>query len=127
MADEAPEPRHAATLIMLRKTVSHPLQTLMVVRQEAIEFAGGAIVFLGGRVDELDHIVGQQGDDPFRFAPYVKLLKNAVFCWRMIRLAAFESVDEALDTIRNTPVVTLRPESVNTPEGKLVRIPPEAS
>ncbi len=214
----------------------------MVVRQAAIEFAGGAIVFPGGRVDDTDlAVAGYQDDEPFRFAairetfeesgillayarqsgglvsketakrllekyriavlrgelsfaemlrteglraatdllvPFAhwitppsrkkrydthffvaacdmdhdilhdegevmkaiwiapsRLLAEAkndtyklVFATRLNveRLSAFTSVDEAIETIRNTPVVTVRPTSVDTPDGRMVRIPREA-
>jgi len=240
MTDRPPaEPRPASTLILLRKTDTHPLQTLMVVRQETIAFAGGAIVFPGGRVDDRDHAHARlEDDDAFRIAairetfeecgillaydrasgamvprqaarelteqyrhavskgelafadmlcdaglvaatdrlvPFAhwitppsrpkrfdthffvaayaedqhvahddgevtkavwiapaQLLADAledkyklVFATRMNveRLAAFASVDAALETVRATPVVTVRPESVQTPEGRMVRIP----
>lgn len=42
------------------------------------------------------------------------------------RLAAFSSVADALNTIRATPVITVRPETIITAEGKMVRIPIEA-
>ena len=239
MADDPPEPRPASTLVLLRASDTHPLQTLMVVRQETIVFAGGAIVFPGGRVDSRDHVhAGQDNDDAFKLAAiretfeesgillaydsatgamvsravarqllerhrhavssgeiaFADMLRDAglraatdrlvpfahwitppsrtkrfdthffaaayaedqhiahddgevtkavwispaqlladarddkyklVFATRMNveRLAAFTSVDEAMETIRNTPVVTVRPESVQTPEGRMVRIP----
>lgn len=242
MTDQPPEPRPASTLILLRKTDAYPLEALMVVRQTAIEFAGGAIVFPGGRVDDTDHTVdGQTDDGPFRFAairetfeesgillayerergdlvsgktakrlleryriailrgelsfadmlrteglcaatdllvPFAHwitppsrkkrydthffvaacdmdhdilhddgevmkaiwiapsmLLSEAkndryklVFATRMNveRLAALASVEHAIETARNTPVVTVRPESVETSEGRMVRIPAAA-
>lgn len=51
-----------------------------------------------------------------------------VFATRMNveRLAAFSSVTDALNIIRATPVITVHPETINTPEGKRVRIPIEA-
>lgn len=236
-----PEPRPASTLILMRRTESHPLETLMVVRQAAIEFAGGAIVFPGGRVDGADHVGAEADDAAFKFAairetfeetgillvhenasgelvskarardlcetyrvpvltgslsfadmlrdeglaaatdrltPFAHwitppsrrkrydthffaavydgdheiihdggevahavwispemLLKEAhnnryklVFATRMNveRLAAFASVDDAMETIGNTPVVTVRPQSIDTPDGRMVRIPPDA-
>lgn len=42
------------------------------------------------------------------------------------RLAIFDTVDQAIDRIRTMPVVTVRPEIVDTDEGKRVRIPIEA-
>ncbi len=51
-----------------------------------------------------------------------------VFATRMNveRLTTFTSIAEAIQLISNTPVVTVRPESVQTPEGRMVRIPMEA-
>jgi 8-oxo-dGTP pyrophosphatase MutT (NUDIX family) len=242
MTDRSPEPRPASTLILLRKCDTDPLQALMVVRQEAIAFAGGAIVFPGGRVDSGDHAHARvEDDDAFRIAairetfeecgillaydrstdamvspddarqllerhrhavakgklafadmlqdaglraatdqlvPFArwitpplrakrfdthffvaryaedqhvahdegevtqaiwlaptKLLADArdnkfklVFATRLNveRLAAFASVDDAIEKVRNTPVVTVRPKSVETPEGRMVHIPLEA-
>lgn len=242
MTDQPAMPRPAATLILLRKSDEHPLQTLMVVRQQAIEFAGGAIVFPGGRVDSIDHAhAGGNDTDAFKvaairetfeesgillaydiasgdmvhremareltvkyrhavsggelafpdmlhdaglvaatdrlvpFAHWItppsrakrfdthffvtsyaedqhvahdegevtkavwispsQLLSEAkggkyklVFATRMNveRLAAFTSIDEAIELINKTPVVTVRPESAQTPEGRMVRIPLEA-
>lgn len=242
MTGQPAAPRPAATLILLRKTDHHPLETLMVVRQEAIEFAGGAIVFPGGSVDTVDHAhAGGSEADAFKvaairetfeesgillaydkasgdtvhrevareltekyrhavsggelafadmlndagliaatdrlvpFAHWItppsrskrfdthffvtaysedqhvahdegeitravwispsRLLSDAkdgkyklVFATRMNveRLSAFTSIDEAIELINNTPVVTVRPESVQTPEGRMVRIPLEA-
>ena len=242
MSDHPPEPRPAATLILLRQSETQSLQTLMVVRQEKIVFAGGATVFPGGRVDSRDHEYADQiGDDAYKvaairetfeesgillaydrtggnpvsrdtarqltehyrhpvangelafadmledaglvaavdrlvpFAHWItppsrakrydtrffvasyaedqhvahddgevtkamwlapsRLLADArdskyklVFATRMNveRLCTFTSVDEAMEAIRKTPVVTVRPESFQTPEGKMVRIPREA-
>ena len=66
--ENSPEPRPAATLVLLRRTARCPLQALMVVRHTAVEFAGGAAVFPGGRVDASDHVGTEADDDAFRFA-----------------------------------------------------------
>jgi hypothetical protein len=42
------------------------------------------------------------------------------------RLTAYGTVEQALKKIRATPVVTVRPETIDTHEGKRVRIPREA-
>tara|TARA_R110002095_G_scaffold216393_1_gene213454 strand:- start:15958 stop:16731 length:774 start_codon:yes stop_codon:yes gene_type:complete len=233
------EPRPAATLILLRKASSRPMQILMVKRHQDIRFAGGAVVFPGGRVDATDHALAdsdkgnafkiaairetfEEGgillayhaktgapvskinvdrvlsryrtlissgkltfgemlhkenliadtnklvpfahwitppnrvkrfDTHFFVAGYAEdqqadhdggeitetiwispaeLLTAAkagqhklVFATRMNveRLATFKTVDHALKEIQATPVVTVRPETIDTHEGKRVRIP----
>jgi len=52
MAKEAAA-RPAATIVLLRDG-AHGLEVFMVVRHHAIDFASGALVFPGGRVDEND-------------------------------------------------------------------------
>lgn len=56
-------PRPAATLLLLRDSPAG-LEVFMVVRNRQIDFAGGAMVFPGGRVDPADAALG----DPFRIA-----------------------------------------------------------
>lgn len=69
MTDAPVQPRTAATLVLIRETTAQPLQTLMVVRHEAITFAGGAIVFPGGRVDDTDVALATTlGDDALKVA-----------------------------------------------------------
>ena len=46
--------RPAATILLLRDGVDG-IEVFMVVRHQAIDFAGGALVFPGGRVEEADH------------------------------------------------------------------------
>jgi 8-oxo-dGTP pyrophosphatase MutT (NUDIX family) len=46
--------RPAATILLLREG-TEGLEVFMVVRHHAIDFAAGALVFPGGRVDEHDH------------------------------------------------------------------------
>lgn len=47
------EPRLAATLLALRQAASN-FETLMIVRRKEMQFAGGALVFPGGALDEQD-------------------------------------------------------------------------
>lgn len=58
-------PRPAATVLLLRDGPAG-LEVFMVVRHDAIAFAGGAVVFPGGRVDEADHAFPPT--DPFHVA-----------------------------------------------------------
>ena len=48
-------PIPAATLILLRDRAGGPPDVLMVERAKAMAFAGGAMVFPGGRIDPGDH------------------------------------------------------------------------
>jgi 8-oxo-dGTP pyrophosphatase MutT (NUDIX family) len=74
MTQEA-TPRPAATILLLRDG-SAGLEVFMVVRHHAIDFASGALVFPGGRVEEDDNrlaarlVAGQSGntDSAFRIA-----------------------------------------------------------
>lgn len=57
------EARPAATILLLRDG-AEGLEVFMVVRNRAIDFAGGALVFPGGRVEAADATLGE----PFRIA-----------------------------------------------------------
>jgi 8-oxo-dGTP pyrophosphatase MutT (NUDIX family) len=52
-------PRPAATILLLRDG-SDGLEVFMVVRHHAIDFAAGALVFPGGRVEESDHLLATE-------------------------------------------------------------------
>ncbi len=62
-----PTPIPAATLVVFRDTAAGPPELLMVERAKAMAFAGGALVFPGGRVDPGDHalaaLLGCEDDD----------------------------------------------------------------
>lgn len=55
MASERPDPIPAATLILFRDRPGDWPELLFVERSKAMRFAGGALVFPGGRVDADDH------------------------------------------------------------------------
>ncbi|MGA1798748.1 NUDIX domain-containing protein [Sphingomonas sp. 4RDLI-65] len=55
MTDVLPPAIPAATLVIFRDTPAGPPELLMVERAKAMAFAGGALVFPGGRVDPGDH------------------------------------------------------------------------
>lgn len=70
-ADDAPSPIPAATLILVRDRDQAPAELLLVERAAGLAFAGGALVFPGGRVDAGDHVVARDAaltlgapDDP---------------------------------------------------------------
>ncbi len=54
----------AATLIVMRDRTSAPPELLMVKRSASMAFAGGAMVFPGGRVDAADEALGALHNDP---------------------------------------------------------------
>jgi 8-oxo-dGTP pyrophosphatase MutT (NUDIX family) len=54
----------AATLVVMRERAGAPPQLLMVERTARMAFAGGAMVFPGGRIDTEDHELGAAGGGP---------------------------------------------------------------
>jgi 8-oxo-dGTP pyrophosphatase MutT (NUDIX family) len=56
-------PAHpAATLVLFRDRAGRPPELLLVERSAKMAFAGGAIVFPGGRVDPDDHLIAARFD-----------------------------------------------------------------
>lgn len=53
----------AATLVTVRERPDGPPELLMVERAEGMAFAGGALVFPGGRIDESDIALGGDAGD----------------------------------------------------------------
>jgi len=54
----------AATLIVMRERAGAPPELLMVERTARMAFAGGAMVFPGGRIDEEDHALAAGFAEP---------------------------------------------------------------
>lgn len=59
----SPEAIPAATVIVMRAAAGGPPELLMVERSRAMAFAGGALVFPGGRVDPGDHLLTDSHED----------------------------------------------------------------
>lgn len=59
MSDASSEIIPAATLIVMRDRAEGPPQLLFVERSPAMRFAGGALVFPGGRIDPADHALAR--------------------------------------------------------------------
>lgn len=55
------EPRPAAAILLLRDREGG-LEVLMICRAKAMSFAGGAMAFPGGRIDEADALLAPDGD-----------------------------------------------------------------
>ena len=70
-------PIPAATLVILRDSVEGPPELLMVERAKAMAFAGGAMVFPGGRIDPGDHVFGTQSDAAARVAAIRETIEEA--------------------------------------------------
>ena len=62
MGETAPVPARPAATVLLLRDGAAGLEVFMVVRHREIEFAGGALVFPGGRVEEADAELA--GGDP---------------------------------------------------------------
>jgi 8-oxo-dGTP pyrophosphatase MutT (NUDIX family) len=57
-----PEIHPASTVVVMREVASGPPELLMVERARAMAFAGGALVFPGGRIDAGDHVLAELMD-----------------------------------------------------------------
>jgi 8-oxo-dGTP pyrophosphatase MutT (NUDIX family) len=70
----------AATLVVMRERASGPPELLMVERTARMAFAGGAMVFPGGRVDEADRKLAArfaEQDSAFRIAAIRETLEES--------------------------------------------------
>jgi 8-oxo-dGTP pyrophosphatase MutT (NUDIX family) len=82
---EIPEPRPSATILLVRdRAEGGPLEVFMVVRHHQIDFASGALVFPGGKVNEGDSAPeirafcdGEQGLDDRQLAIAVSAIREA--------------------------------------------------
>ena len=61
--DDMPPAVPAATLVLFRDRADGPPEILMVERAAKMAFAGGAVVFPGGRIDAEDHVLAQRFPD----------------------------------------------------------------
>lgn len=82
MTDPANPPIPAATVVVVRDRLGARPQFLMVERSKAMAFAGGAMVFPGGRVDPGDHALAAElglddEDGPARVAAVRECIEEA--------------------------------------------------
>ena len=77
----ANDPIPAATLVLIRDSADGPPDLLMVERARAMAFAGGAMVFPGGRIDPGDHalaaLIGAGEDGAARIAAIRETIEEA--------------------------------------------------
>jgi len=77
MAEEQAIP--AATVIVMRELADGPPELLMVERAAAMRFAGGALVFPGGRIDPGDHaLAATLGGDPEDMAARIAAIRETL-------------------------------------------------
>jgi 8-oxo-dGTP pyrophosphatase MutT (NUDIX family) len=72
------EPIPAATLIVMREQPAGPPELLMVERSAAMRFAGGALVFPGGRVEPGDRLLAEGFDDVDEGAARVAAIRETL-------------------------------------------------
>jgi 8-oxo-dGTP pyrophosphatase MutT (NUDIX family) len=77
MTVETPIP--AATLVLFRESAGGPPEILMVERAKAMVFAGGALVFPGGRIDPGDHALALElGGNPADTAGRIAAIRETL-------------------------------------------------
>lgn len=74
-----PQAIPAATVIVMREPSEGPPEVLMVERAKAMAFAGGALVFPGGRVDPGDHaLAAVLGGNPDETAARIAAIRETL-------------------------------------------------
>jgi 8-oxo-dGTP pyrophosphatase MutT (NUDIX family) len=66
--NDLPDPIPAATVILMRPALAGPPELLMIERVKTMAFAGGALVFPGGRIDPDDVALAERIGGGFDFA-----------------------------------------------------------
>ena len=78
MSPEVPTAIPAATLVLFRETAGVP-ELLFVERSKAMVFAGGALVFPGGRIDPGDRVLALElGGDPDDMAARIGAIRETI-------------------------------------------------
>jgi 8-oxo-dGTP pyrophosphatase MutT (NUDIX family) len=84
----------AATLVVVRDRDDSPPELLMVERAEGMAFAGGALVFPGGRIDAGDRTLGRDEESAARVAAIRETLEETAI---PVALSPVPSREPALD------------------------------
>ncbi len=90
------EPIPAATLVVVRESAEGPPELLMVERAAGMAFAGGALVFPGGRIDDADRSLAEPfglADGAARVAAVRETIEETAV---PVGLEPLPSFDEAL-------------------------------
>ena len=88
------EPIPAATLVLVRDRPAGPPELLMVECAAGMAFAGGALVFPGGRIDEADHdVAGDFADGAARVAAIRETIEETAIA---VALQPLPSAEKAL-------------------------------
>lgn len=76
---QSPDPIPAATLVLFRDRPGAAPELLIVERAKAMAFAGGALVFPGGRIDPGDHALALElGADPLFGAARIAAIREMI-------------------------------------------------
>ncbi|ODP37810.1 NUDIX hydrolase [Sphingomonas turrisvirgatae] len=79
MTSTEPQIIPAATVVILRERKAGPPELLMVERAAAMRFAGGALVFPGGRIDPGDRtLAGRIGGDVVEAAARIAAIRETI-------------------------------------------------
>ena len=79
MTEGLPTPIPAATLVVFRDRPDAAPELLMVERAKAMVFAGGAMVFPGGRIDPADHLLAAtMPGDPDETAARIAAIRETI-------------------------------------------------
>jgi 8-oxo-dGTP pyrophosphatase MutT (NUDIX family) len=87
----------AATLLTVRERADGPPELLMVERAEGMAFAGGALVFPGGRIDASDRALGGDDDSAARVAAIRETLEETAI---PVAITPAPSMDLAIELQR---------------------------
>ena len=102
---EPDPPIPAATLVVMRPTSAGPPDLLIVERAAAMAFAGGAIVFPGGRIDPADRALAAGFGDPDAAAKVTAIRETIEESAVLAGLTASDTIDPALGPLLQDALV----------------------
>ena len=96
---EPDPPIPAATLVVMRPSAEGPPAILVVERAARMAFAGGAIVFPGGRIDPADRVLGERLGDPDAAAKVTAIRETIEESAVLAGLSSSGPIDPALGPV----------------------------